>query len=41
MDSEKPPFNKLAHNDQTKLTATYMNGVSLAALAVGGFAPLA
>ena len=29
----------LAHNERLKLTATYVNGVTVALLAVGGFAP--
>jgi len=27
-------------NERTKLTATYLNGVAIAVLAVGGFAPV-
>lgn len=29
----------LVHNEQTKLTATWLNGIATAVLAVGGFAP--
>ncbi|TCQ25007.1 amino acid transporter [Rhizobium sp. PP-CC-3G-465] len=29
----------LIHNERTKLTATYLNGVAIAIFAVGGFAP--
>lgn len=29
----------LVHNEKTKLSATYMNGVAVAVLAVGGLAP--
>lgn|GEM_PF-2190014 len=29
------------HNERTKLSATYMNGVAIAAIAVGGWAPIA
>ncbi|MCJ2054757.1 amino acid transporter [Methylobacterium sp. J-070] len=32
---------KAMHNERTKLTATYMNGVAIAAIAVGGLAPIA
>lgn len=28
------------HNERTKLTATWLNGVAVAILAVGGFAPM-
>ena len=28
------------HNEQTKLTATWLNGVAIATVAVGGIAPL-
>lgn len=28
------------HNERTKLTAAYLNGIALAILAVGAFAPL-
>jgi hypothetical protein len=27
------------HNERTKLTATWLNGVAIALMAVGGFAP--
>ena len=30
----------LVRNERTKLTATYLNGVAIAVVAVGGFAPL-
>jgi hypothetical protein len=30
----------LIHNERTKLTATYLNGVAIAIFAVGGFAPV-
>ena len=30
----------LVHNEQTKLTATYLNSLAIAIWAVGGFAPL-
>lgn len=30
----------LAHNERLKLTATYVNGVAIALIAVGGFAPV-
>lgn len=30
----------LIHNERTKLTATYLNGIAVAIFAVGGFAPL-
>lgn len=30
----------LAHNQRLKLTATYVNGLALAVIAVGGFAPI-
>ncbi len=30
---------KAVHNERTKLAATYMNGVAIAAVAVGGLAP--
>lgn len=29
----------LIHNEQTKLTATWLNGIAIAAVAVGGIAP--
>lgn len=29
----------LVHNEQTKLTATYLNGLAIALFAVGGLAP--
>lgn len=29
----------LVHNERTKLTATYINGVAIAVFAVGSFAP--
>lgn len=32
---------KAMHNERTKLTATYMNGFAIAAIAVGGLAPIA
>ncbi|WP_328765806.1 amino acid transporter [Devosia aurantiaca] len=32
--------NKLVRNEQRKLTATYLNGVGMAVLGVGGFAPV-
>jgi hypothetical protein len=28
------------HNERTKLTATYLNGVAIAVIAVGGLAPI-
>ena len=31
----------LVHNEQTKLSATWLNGVGIASAAVGGIAPLA
>lgn len=31
---------KAAHNERTKLTATYLNGLAVALVAVGGFAPM-
>ena len=30
----------LIHNEQAKLTATYVNGLAIAVFAVGGLAPL-
>lgn len=30
----------LIHNERTKLTATYLNGIGIAIFAVGGFAPV-
>lgn len=30
----------LIHNERTKLTATYLNGIAIALLAVGALAPL-
>ena len=30
----------LIHNEQTKLTATYLNGLAIALFAVGGLAPV-
>ncbi|MCL4217739.1 MAG: amino acid transporter [Candidatus Hydrogenedentes bacterium] len=30
----------LIHNERVKLTATYMNGMAIAIVAVGGFAPM-
>ena len=30
----------LVHNEQTKLTATFFNGIALAVFAVGGLAPI-
>lgn len=30
----------LVHNERVKLTATYMNGMAIALVAIGGFAPL-
>jgi hypothetical protein len=30
----------LVHNEKIKLTATWLNGLSIAIFAVGGFAPL-
>jgi hypothetical protein len=30
----------LVHNEQAKLTATYLNGLAIATFAVGGLAPL-
>lgn len=33
--------NKLVRNEQTKLTATFINGGAIALLGVGGLAPLA
>ena len=32
---------KLVGNERTKLLATYLNGVAIATLAIGGVAPLA
>ncbi|WP_375450814.1 amino acid transporter [uncultured Devosia sp.] len=34
-------MSTLVRNEQRKLTATYMNGIAIAMLGVGGFAPLA
>jgi len=31
--------SKLSRNEQTKLSATYLNGVAIALFAVGGLAP--
>jgi hypothetical protein len=31
---------KLIDNEQAKLSATYLNGLAIAVMAVGGFAPL-
>jgi hypothetical protein len=28
------------HNEQTKLTATYLNGLAIAIIAIGGIAPV-
>ncbi len=33
-------MNKAARNERRKLTATWFNGAAIAALAVGGFAPI-
>nr|WP_314256537.1 amino acid transporter [uncultured Devosia sp.] len=33
--------NKLVRNEQTKLTATFINGGAIALLGIGGLAPLA
>ena len=33
-------MNKTAHNEQLKITATWLNGAAIAALAVGCFAPI-
>ncbi|MDQ0512711.1 amino acid transporter [Ancylobacter amanitiformis] len=30
----------LVHNERTKLSATYLNGVAIAVMAVGGLGPL-
>ena len=30
----------LVHNERTKLTATYLNGLAIALFAVGGLAPI-
>jgi len=30
----------VVHNEQTKLTATYLNGMAIALFAVGGLAPM-
>jgi hypothetical protein len=30
----------LVHNERTKLTATYINGLAIAVFAVGGLAPI-
>ncbi len=32
---------RVVHNERTKLAATYMNGIAIATIAVGGLAPLA
>lgn len=32
-------MSDLVHNERTKLTATWLNGVSLAIFAAGGFGP--
>lgn len=42
-DAEKAEADRLkaVHNERTKLSATYMNGVAIAAIAVGGLAPIA
>lgn len=34
-----PPDNPLVPNEQTKLTANYLNGVAISLFAVGGIAP--
>ena len=34
-------MNKTVRNERRKLTASYLNGIAIAVLAVGGFAPLA
>lgn len=34
-----PPNNPLIPNEQTKLTATYLNGIAIALFAVGAIAP--
>ena len=34
-----PPHSPLIPNEQTKLTATYLNGIAIALFAVGGIAP--
>lgn len=34
------PARKLVANESAKLTATYLNGIGVAVLAVGGLAPL-
>lgn len=31
---------KSIHNEQAKLTATYLNGLAIALLAIGGFTPI-
>lgn len=33
--------NKLVRNEQTKLTATFINGGAIALLGIGGLAPMA
>ncbi|WP_428031451.1 amino acid transporter [Ancylobacter sp.] len=30
----------LVHNERTKLSATYLNGIAIAVMAVGGLAPV-
>jgi len=42
-DSAEDEANRLKsiHNERTKLSATYMNGVAIAAIAVGGLSPIA
>ncbi len=39
-DAERARLD-LVHNERVKLRATYLNGMAIAVLAVGGFAPLA
>lgn len=39
-DSELTDRDALIANERTKLSATYVNGVAIAVLAVGGLAPL-
>ncbi|MGE8126597.1 amino acid transporter protein [Methylobacterium sp. NPDC080182] len=40
MSDEAEADKKLIANEQSKLTATYANGIAIAVFAVGGLAPL-
>ncbi len=38
-DEDEAARFKVVHNERTKLSATYLNGIAVAVFAVGGFAP--